>query len=585
MPVKPIYHKSPLASLHALPLGPGQVRTDRAMLRLIYQQMHAYSDRPEMWEGLFLLACFFSQDPIHEPVVQHVMTGLQAQKPDGAFPGTISNALQLARTALAVYEYGNDRTVLKSVTAWCGWILVNWEDVIGQDEIQKQPADLMDFLEKVYRYTGKQAILSLCDRLRMESLNWTSILRTFSLKRPMSQIASWLETRAGMDREMENSQSLPTEEDGIDRRQFSHIQGVYTRQYLTSHVETLAGGMHASLLNGLYSCRHDEQHAPQDGWQKIHRFHGVPAGGTTGDEVLEGSNPSCGMDTAGISAWVQALAAQLVMEDSSWAAEALDRIVHNSLPSCVHNKTLIHFQRVNQLEKDCSTRDLYHVHQMPSQKQRSLSRMARAWAAAYSSAVMTTKDGCEVQMYLDGDYSLALNGEACRVRFAVSKAEAGMTWQMRASVRASVALRLYSWMDQPEILLNGEALAAERTGDFLQIQREWEPGDHLVLRWTNLLRTEECYHQGMCVMYGHDLMSLDTDARRRWAVGVVGEPEKQDGQVVIHVRSVPEWSQNGGVPSQLPVRPRGEGEVFPVVLTPYSETLPRLSVFPRCADS
>lgn len=564
MPVKPIYVKPPLAVLHAVPLGPGQVRSQKEELTALYKLTRDLSKNVETWEGTFRLGCIVAENPEEEPIVSVIRSALEAQKEDGSFDMDIPQSIALVRAALALYEYGNERTILRQVALWCGWVNVHFDEVIGLTYVRTHSADLMEILEKVYRFTGKVALLSLCDRLRMGSMNWSSILHTFGIKRPMNQIASWLETRAGMDREKDSE------------------NGLYTRQFLTGHAETLADGMRAAYLNGLYSGSRDEATAGPEGWQKIFRWHGMPCGGTSADETLEGNNPSSAMDAAALGAWAESLALQMMTRPSAWAAEALDMLVHNALPATVMKGSLVPYQRPNSVEKDISTRDCYRTRTVTEQKARSFSRLGRGWAQAMSSAVMTTAAGCILNLYLEGDYALALDGKACRISVRpMGQEQVSLSFQCREPIEATVSLRIFPWMREAALVKEGETLDQRQDGDMLKVQATLQSGDVWTLSWTNELHLTEEFHQGVSVIWGDIAMVLPVNDEKTWMVAMVGKPELVDGKIMASVQPIEGWGQTNGVPSPLPILPERTTETYTNELVPYASMATRITVFPR----
>ncbi len=565
MPIKPIYIKSPLAVLHTVPLGPGQVKSTYPVLSSMYNEIRDMLKHVSMWEGIFRLACIVTEHPEAEPVCDAIEEAMEKQQVDGALEyESMAQSIAVMRAAMALYEFTNNRRLLQRIAVWCGWINTHRDEIIRESYVRTHSADLMELLEKMYRYTGKVALLSLCDFLRMNGMNWSTILHTFGIKRPMNQIASWLETRAGMDREKDSE------------------NGLYTRQYLTAHAETLADGMRAAYVNSLYSGSRDESTAGPEGWQKIYRWHGLPCGGTSADETLEGNNPSSAMDAASLGAWAEAFALQLMTRPSAWAAEALDILVRNSLPAAFINGNLVPYQRANCVDKDLNTKDCYKTHTVTEQKVRCYARMSRAWAQVMSSAVMTSSQGCMVNLYLDGEYVMMLGGSACKMTIRSENPQtARISFQMKNEIETHVSLRVFPWMHEVTLSRNGEAVDARLDGDMLMFSGILHSGDEWTMAWENELRTTEEFHQGMAVLWGDQVMVLPVTADADWAVAAAGRPEIQDGQVVLNVQHIEGWSASFGVPGGLPILPERNNDTREVCLAPYAETPCRITVFPR----
>ena len=373
-----------MSALRAAPLGPGQARMNYRFLSEMYQAAYVYQSDFAMWEGLFRLACIIHDQPLDEPICGQIYEKIHQQGAEGDFAGDPVGNLQIARAALALYEYANSRDILKSVLLCCSWISVHWEEVISNNSIRRNPADLMEFLVKVYWYTGKKPILSLCDKLRREAVNWTGLLQTYSIKRPTSMMASWLEMRAGIDREADAD------------------EGQYVRQYMLTHAETLADGLRATSMNAIYSGSGDEAQAAKNGWGRISHWHGAVCGGTTADESVQGNDPSIAIDGASVCAWGEAFLVQFLQDDASWAIDEFDKLLHNAIPATIVAGRLTPYQRVNMVEKTPLIRECYHTHPSDEQRKRVLVRLCRVAARAASSVVMTTPHGADVILYVSG---------------------------------------------------------------------------------------------------------------------------------------------------------------------------------------
>ncbi|MBR1685955.1 MAG: glycoside hydrolase family 127 protein [Clostridia bacterium] len=565
MPVKPIYHRSPMSALSALPLGPGQVRIENAELNALHEALNAYRTEPVTWEGLFRLACLLHEHPMKDAVSQLILGALEAQGTDGAFQSSVQESVSIARAAMALYEYGNSREVLQSLLMYCSWVSANWKSVIAENMIRRMPADLMELLVKLYRYTGKTALLSLCERLRKESINWTGVLHTYSMRRPTAMTASWLETRAGIDRELDAD------------------DGQYTRLYMTSHAETLADGMRATTMNALFSGSGDESSAGSVGWTRIKQWHGAVCGGTTADECVQGSDPSVGIDAASQGAWLEAFLVQFLQPGHLWAAQEADLLLYNGFSAAFKNGKLNPYQRVNFIDKIPYLRDCYHTHGQETQKKRSLLRLGSAWVRAYQSAVMTTQSGCDILFLLDGEYTLQMNGTVFRlsVRHA-SQQDVSITFLTKADTKAMVRLRIPEWMHACVCEINGKTEELSPVGGYLSMTKTWRHGDVLHLTWTPKLQVVETFHQGLAVMYGNRLYSLNM-AEHDFPYAMVGAPSLENDGIYVDVAQMEE-EKSSSVETEyamLPVLPRTKKERLHVKLVPYDETVFRLTVFPK----
>lgn len=567
MPLKPIYGKTPLTQLDALMLRPGQVRMDNDRLRELYALTACGASHPALWEPAFRLAAILTDKPLQEPVAGWISQALAAQEESGALPMPLMEALQVMRAAWAMYEAVPERALLERMMRWCGWLSVNWEEAEACAELRVHPADLMELACNLYRVTGRKGLTALCKRIRWASMDWSGILHTFAVQRPMKRLISRADLDEGMAAE-EGSES-----------------GFYTRQYLTCHGETLADGARASLMSACYSGNGPEASAARAGWEKISRWHGAVCGGVTADETLGGASPPQGVDAAALGAWAEVFASQLMFgKDTAWAIAALEALVENGLPAAVHGGKLIPFQRVNSLRINCGTADCYKVQEGEEQSLRALTRLTRGWAAAAGAAMMLCPSGVNVNLYLPGTYTVKLAEQP--VAWTLSGADGIYTLTVRAKtpVKAALSLMIPAWAEDACIRVNDEGADAGQPGQRLMLNRLWRDGDQVQLSFTRALRVREGYHQGAAILYGAKVMAYVPMADD-WAVALCGVPVLKDGKVLAAVAHVPGWKAEGNVPEDLPVRPTVIGEPFEAELVPYASTPCRVALFPRSVQA
>lgn len=555
--LKPIYDKAPLMTLSALSLRPGQAHASLPELRRLYA-MVSEADSPVLWEGAFRLACIATAHPMDEPVVRRISEALGRQSEDGSLPGSIPEQVALLRAAWAVYEHDAKRPTLEKLVLWCGWACEHWETVLESAALRVSPADLMGLLLDLYRVTGKKPLLHLCDRLRAGAMDWSSTLHTFSVQRPMKRIISGEELEQGMQAE-----------DGSE-------SGFYTRQYLTCHGETLADGLRGSLMSGLFSGSRSELTAPKAGWEKISRYHGAVCGGVTADETLGGASPSSAIHSAALGAWAEAFAA--MKED--WAFDALDILLHNGLPACIGQDAIAAFQRVNTLAQDCETSDCYHIG--ADAAQRALNRLCRGYAAAVSSIVTTRADGLSVNLYVPGRYALPTAQGALRLSVSGKGGDWSLSVRVHQPVKAVMRLRVPAWAEEAAATINGQDVGHDNVGADITLDRTWQDGDQITLRFSRVPRVLEGYHHSACVMLGNQVWVMPATPDSDWNAAICGEPSlTEDGLVTVPLRRVPVWRRKGATPVDLPVLPETEGAPFTAALRPYADTPCRIAVFPR----
>lgn len=566
VPLKPIYEKAPLKTLETLPLRPGQasVRYEalERLLTLALQEEKA-EEQPALWEGIFRASCIAGKRGENLPVSQWIANALEAQSETGELPGrSMENSVAIMRAAFALYEYDAKRPVLEKLLKWCGFVAANLNDILENTAAVRQcSADLMELLEQLYRVTGKKALLGLCEKLRRQCMDWSGILHTFAVQRPMSRVTPWADLEAGLEAE-----------DGNE-------QGFYTREYLTCQGEHLADGARSAVLNGLYSGNGMELSAAQAGWEKITRYHGAVCGGITCDGMIGGASPSACVDAAALGAWAEALCVASASSNDLWAAEALDMMAANAIPKAVRGGELHCLQRVNGLSDECGLYGVYHAE--ADRRIRGLNRLLRGCAAICSHAVMMRRGGLDVQLYFPGKYTAATENGTISLEVSAEAGHVTLTASVRQETNAALRLRIPAWAGHVQVLVNGEAVKASAPGEVMLLDRSWHKDDMVSCTFEKTLRVLPGHHQSAYVMQGNTLLMMPANTASSWAVAMMGEPTMgEDGSVRCPVASVPEWHKHGDVPADLPVLPKVQGETWAAELRPYAEAT-GIALFPK----
>ncbi|MDO4482880.1 MAG: glycoside hydrolase family 127 protein [Clostridia bacterium] len=562
MSLKPIYGKAPMTDLKALALRCGRLSLQDENAGKLYALLSARLDCVPFWAPAFRLAAMLKNDPMQEMCARVILDAVAAQQANGAYDEALRADVDKASAVWAMYEMTADKALVESLMRWCAHLDAVWADVMGNTDIRVCAADLLDVLCNLYRVTGKKAVLKLCERIRQEGMNWTGVLHTFSVQRPMKRIMPVEELLDSM-----------SQEDGTEN-------GFYTRQYMTCRADLLADGARSSALLSTISGNGQEYAAAATGWKKIARYHGAACGGTTGDPTLEGNAPSAAVSTASVGAWLEAFAAQLETNDDAWAGDEMEKLMVNAASAALCDGGVLRFQRVNSLGADAGDWGCYYAAAESVGEVASMARLARGYADALQSAVMTTPAGIRVNMLVPGSYTVRLGGEAAKVTVEGNQVKVSL----KKDTEAAMTIRVPGWVDDSAyIRVNEDGADSVKPGTFFAITRVWHDGDTVTVSFPETVRVEKGYHQSLCIYQGSKLMAMPV-TRADWAYAAAGEPEKVDGQVMLTVVPVNDWRAAGLIPFDMPICPEHSGEKKTVALKPYGETAVRLAQFPRSVD-
>ena len=552
MPQKPVFSKPPLLTASVCFPSNGTVRIRDERISRLYQEANSLIDRPEVWEGLFRVACLVRNHPLDEPVFRVIHEAIHDTE-NGAFDGTVTNQIHIARAAFSVYEYNADRTILKRLAVWLRYFEIEYEQLASQDGFLYRPADMLELLVHFYRITGIQSTLRLCAKIRATAFDWTTVLQTFQQSIPIENgDASFLSLL---------SSKRPAE---IEYDQ---------KEQLVNHAEMLADGVRYSLYSGIFSGNGQDLTAGRNGWKYLRKHHLALCGGTTSDPFLSGRGADRMISNRALFAWTEAFASQLYLPDSDWALDELIRIVYNGLEDCLNRTHIPEYQRLNSLGSGDET----------SGDTVLLARFLRAIAAAGIHSISLTEDGCRINYTLTAKYMLMIHknpvmilADRNSVRFQSRKPfRACVDYYISPYASGNVSIIL---KDDVNRLIAGEN--EKHTGFYVHTDELWSDQDGYDMEPDRKVVTEETHHQGVCFYLGKQLLSHEVSGNA-YSLAVCGLPEYREGEIMVETAVCTRWPARGTVPSDIPVLPPVSDEHYPVHLMPYSATSRRITVFPR----
>ena len=542
----------PLIPISNAFLSCGLVRTDYKPVENLYHSASEYSYSPSLWEGLFRLSCLLNDNPLNEPVAASIMESLKETE-NGAFEGPIKEQVQRARAAFALFEYTADRSILKRIASWFRYLEIEWDTLFGKGEILFHPADLMELLIRFYVISGIKSVLRLCARLRSAAFDWTTVLHTVQ----------------------QTVLSVPENPDDINKIEDKDVQSLDfdEKRILINHADALADGLRYSLYSAIFSGNGQELSAGKTAWTVLRKHHYAVCGGTTSEPFLAGTNAGSGISTAALSAWTEAFAAQMLFDDSAWAADELIRIVFNGLAYCLKKDKIPNTQYVNQYSVNRTHRDAPELY----------ARLTRSAASVFHHAVSLSNGKVKINYLLPARYIVSYQKQPIIVSMDTDK----IVFHSKNEVSLPVSV-FYATTETAEIALNRNGLRNEATADhsdriagkYLNMGQKWRNNDSISFEQKANIRTESTHHQGRCFFIRNQLMTVEPVSEKD-VYAVIDPPDIQNGKAEIKLWKTKERRKSKGISEDIPVLPKRSDEQ-PVItaLKPYCESDIRISMFP-----
>ena len=552
MPHKPVFFRPPLLNIsHCFPAA-GTFRASDERIIQLYRKAERYIDYPCMWEGLFRIACLLKNKPAEEAVAARIIQGIEGTD-NGAFTGSLSEQISIARAAFALFEYNTDRSILKRISEWLRYVEIEFDTISIQDDTLFCPADLMELLVRFYQSSGIKSALRLCARLRAEAFDWTTSLHTFQQSIPIhtDDKSPARISLSGRPRDMDYSD----------------------KQRLINHAELLADGVRYSLFAGLFSGHAQDLSAGKSVWDHLVRYHHALCGGTTGNPYLSGNGSDQPVCNTALSAWTEAFSAQLITRDSFWAADELIRIIFNGLDDCLNSTEPADIQQINCLNHDAEVKDPVRLY----------ARLSRAVSAAYSHSISLTETGFRINYLLPGRMILMIGKQPVVIYMDTGT----VRFQCKNAFTASVEMYLSSINSCSVSLIRAGSQADENSnkkqtspGSCIRIDREWNDQDIICFIPENNVLSMDTHHHGIAFFASNRLLCMKADMDN-YATAVFADAAFDCGHFSVSAAKTDKWHIKGGQPSDIPVLPETKGDARKIELTEYSSEAGRISMFPR----
>lgn len=580
------------------------------------------SDGPELapyyLDGLLPTAYLLDDEALKARSQKYVEWMLNSQRENGWFGPEDNDEWWPRMVALkGLQQYflaTGDRRVLLFMDKYFRYQVNRLDEQPLQEWAVARAGDNMLIALWLYNLTGMNYLLTLCKKLKEQSLDWTNHFQIFPHVRPMSRQRPWKELKKGREEEGRFT--------GTDQK-------YYGKEYHLSHVVNVAMGLKTPGVINLFKSGFKEVTAFKVGWQKLMKHHGVAYGMFTGDEHLSGANPSQGTETCAVAEMMYTLETLIGLGDefAPELSDILEKLAFNALPAALTGDMMGHQydQQANQVRSSDEPRGWYNndskanVFGLNAHRGCCTANFHQAWPKFISSLWYATAD----------DGLAAISYAPCTVNFVAGKTRVRLKvdtlYPFDGAVKIEVSvkqpaefpiyLRIPGWAKQAMIRLPEGEIMQVRAGETTCLRKLWRTGDVIQMDLPMEPRMTQWYLQSSAVELGPLLMCfrpeekwtmtsnegiapdyrVDTEEAWNWALiegelmKVVKDPGavhafKRGGDVVkvlIKVAKAEDWGMDAGSAAPPPVNPKVDMANEQIItLTPYGNSSLRIAQFP-----
>jgi hypothetical protein len=538
----------------------------------------------------------------------------------------------------------DDPRLVAKARKWVAWTLENQRADGGIGPAKNQDwwpnMVMLKVLTQYQEATGDARVIPLMQKYaayQLEKMK-TIPLKEWAIYRWQDEAVSliWLYNRTGDERALELARLLHGQ--GYDWRSAFEIfpyreKSVKGQTSLNTHVVNTAMGLKTAGVYSLISGDAAERASIFQTLRNLDQYHGMPSGIFSGDEHLAGRSPVQGTETCAVVESLFSLENLMAVVGDAALGDRIEKIAYNALPGTFSGDMWAHQydQQPNQvmvtLERRAWTTNgpESNLYGLEPNFGCCTANFHQGWPKLTASLWMATPDdGLAAVIYAPSEVNALVRGG---VRVTVREET---DYPFRDSVRMVVnparstafplVLRVPAWAAQATIKVNGAVEKPVKAGEFHRIERTWQAGDRVEIRFPMPVEAVRGFNNGVTIQRGPLVYSLKigedwrklrdkapaadwevrpttpwnyalvVDDRRpaqslRFTERPVGQwPFTPDGApvtVAAKARRVPEWGMDGASAAPPPVSTVKNGEaVETVTLIPYGAAKLRITVFP-----
>jgi len=590
-----------------------------------------WEETPYWLDGALPLAYLLDDKALKEKVLRYVNWTLDHQRPSGYF-GPLTGAEREKHTSVEVANAtdGDD---------W--WPKMVMLKVLQQYYSATGDQRVITFMTKYFRYQQKALDIAPIGK-------WTDWAASRGADNVM--MAQWLYS-------ITKDPSLLLLADKIEQQSFpwtrwmgGHEWVISTTTYahmgnwMNRHGVNVAMALKSPAISYQRTGDPQDLQALRTGWHDLMTVHGLPMGIFSGDEDLNGNEPTQGIELCAIVEAMYSMENIISITGDVHYMDALEKMAFNALPTQTtddyNNKQ--YFQVANQVQIskgvfDFSlpfSREMCNVLGPRSGYTCCLANMHQGWTKFTAQLWYSTPDkGIAALSYAPNDLTTKVGTAQTEVTIHEATTypfndEISFTLSLKKAASFPLQLRIPAWCKEANILLNGQPLRKDTGNQVITINRSWKNNDKLVLQLPMDITTTVWGRHSRAIERGPLVYALKLNERwekatdevegeyfsvyatDKWNYALIRDNvdkpaahfkaavvKQVDDQFVwnlahapvtitVPAKSIPSWKELNGVAFQPPTDREGiykgkvDNTVQDITLVPYGCTKVRIVAFP-----
>jgi len=564
---------------------------------------------PYFLDGLIPLAYLLDDARLKAKAQKFVEWAIISQTPTGIF-GPASNSdwwprMVMLKALTQYQEATDDPRILPMMKRYFAYQLAtmptrpltSWGKFRWQDQVLT--------VLWLYDRTTDPKLVELMNLLRMQGKDWVAQYDHFQFKERMS--ASHIELLS----KQPGLQDVKMATHGVNNAQAVKTGAVWSR----------------------ISASNSDRQAVRKMISELDQYHGLPNGMFSCDEHLAGRNPNQGSELCAIVEYMFSLEQSLAILGDASFADRLEKLAFNALPGAMTDDMWAHQYDEQPNQVECSLHKEPWTTNGPESNLFGLepnfgcctANFSQGWPKFAASLWMKSAEGglvaaayspCEVRVSLRGSTVHIVEETGYPFRESIK-----ITVNPSRPLRFPLLLRVPSWAEDAEILVNGRREIVGNAGAFARVEREWKRGDVVEINFPMRPRVIPGFNGSVSIERGPLVFAyniaedwrklrdrgLTADwqvyAKSQWNYALALNPSQSSqkitvsehpltdkpfalegtpAQLHVNARLLPSWIAKDGVAGTLAESPVESSEQEEnITLVPYAAAKLRITSLPR----
>ena len=473
---------------------------------------------PYYCDGLIPLAYILEDKSLIEKSKKWIEWTLNSQRSDGFF-GPESNKdwwprMVMLKVITQYYEATKDNRVPSFLKKYFRYQLKSlrshplkmWATARGFENVLS--------IFWLYERSKDEFLIDLIDSLFEQSINWSHLFEDFPYKKPTDYYLNWEEFHELLSKgDFEGLLDSP-EKFGISK---AKVQDLFYK-YHTTHIVNVAMAFKEPALKYLRYGDEKYKKLVFKAIENVMKYHGMPNGMFSGDEHLNGKNPTQGTELCAVVEYMFSLENLFKIFGMPVFGDILEKVAYNALPATIKPDFCAHQydQQVNQVLCNIAPRNWYNngddsnIFGLEPNFGCCTANMHQGWPKFVSNLWMIEENTFVNLAYapckLEYEFSNGSKIEIIEETDYPFDDEVNITI-LKDEREIALKLRIPNWSDHLSLKVNDENFEIEK-GDFIEIKK-LKPGKNTIrIRFSPKIRFSKWYQDSISVERGPLLFGL-----------------------------------------------------------------------------